>query len=71
MRNEESYGANKMTFILLKQCTPTVVFNAFCFSPDGVLRLQTEEEALCECLDVVDTMEMILCQVHCQVACIK
>ena len=49
-------------------CTQTV---AFCFSPDGVLRLQTEEEALCECLDVVDTVEMILRQVHCQVACIK
>ena len=43
----------------------------FCLSPDGVLSLQAEEEALCECPDIVNTMKMILLYVHGKVACIK
>ena len=75
MRNEESYGANKKMFTLLSNALQLLFSNfnllPFCFLPNGVLRLQTEEEALCKCFDIVNAMEMILRHVHCQVACIK
>ena len=68
MRNEESYGANKKMFTLLSNALQLL---PFCLLPNGVLRLQTEEEALCEGLHIVNTVEMILRHVHCQVACIR
>ena len=68
MRNEESYGANKKMFTLLSNALQLL---PFCLLPNGVLRLQTEEEALCKCFDIVNTLEMILRNVHCQIACIK
>ena len=43
----------------------------FCLSPDGVLGLEAEQEALSEGFDVVNAMKMILLHVHCEVACIK
>ena len=43
----------------------------YLLSPDGMLGLQAEQEALSEGLDIVDTMRVILRHVHRKVAYIK
>ena len=39
------------------------------YSPDGVLGLQAEEEALSEGLDIVHTEEVVRRHIRCQVSC--
>ena len=39
------------------------------YSPDGVLGLEAEEEALSEGLDIVHTEEVIRRHIRCQVSC--